>query len=121
MKSLEILLFISYLFVFINSTCETDEEDTIKYRKYADCKNRNFDSDEIYNNAYRCCYIKIETETANVDKKVHGCIAISQTQYDNLRTTIREKEAKPGVDDVKIDCESSYLIYGLYSLFLFLL
>ena len=121
MRSFEILLFISYLFVFINSTCETDEEDTIKYRKYANCKDRSFDSDEINNNAYRCCYIEIETETANVDKKVHGCIAITKTQYDNLRATIREKEAVAGVDDVEIDCESSYLIYGLYSLFLFLL
>ena len=121
MKIFEILIFIAYLFVFINSTCETDEADTIKYRDYIDCKNRGFDTDETSNNAYRCCHIEVETETANVEKSVHGCIAIIQTQYDNIRKYIREIESRSGVKEVEIDCESSYLIYGLYCLLLFLL
>ena len=121
MKLFEILLFIAYLFVFINSTCETDEEDTVKYRKYDDCKNRAFNTEETEYNAYRCCHLKVETETANVERTGHGCKAVSQSEYNNIKKYVSDLESQSDIKKVKIDCESSHLIYGLYCLLLFLL
>ena len=121
MNTLKSLFIITYLFSFINTTCTTDEYDTYKYRDYKDCEIRAFDSEEIEDNAYRCCHIEIEIETSNVEQSFEGCIPVSKNQYDNIRQLIREYEAKTNVDDVDIDCNSSYLKFYIISLIIFLL
>ena len=109
------------LFSFIKTTCITDDDDPIRYRDYKDCKDRVFDSDEIENYAYRCCHIEIETETANVENSVEGCIPLNENQFNNIRQLIREYESQPNVDDVDIDCKSSYINFSLISLVTFFL
>ena len=110
------------LFFIINSTCGTDEDDvSMKFRDYDDCKNRAFDSEELEENAYRCCHIEIETKTINTEKSVHGCIAITESQFNNIKQTVHQYEAASGVDEVDLDCESSYIKYGFFCLILFLI
>ena len=122
MKFLNQIFIISCLYFFVNSTCETDEDDTShKYRHYEDCKDRAFDEEELESYSYRCCYMEIEIKTLNTEKDVHGCVALTQPQYDNIKRTINDFESVEGVHDVDIDCKSYYIKYGLFSLSLFLL
>ena len=121
MKIIIKLFLVLFLFSYINTTCATDEDDQIRYRDSDDCENREFDSEEIGENAYKCCHMEIETKTANVEKSVHCCIPLTQSQFENIKQTVREYEAGDNVDEVEIDCKSSYLRYGLFLLVLFIL
>ena len=121
MNKLILLFIITCLFSFINTTCTTDENDTYKYRDYKDCKNREFDFEEIEDNAYKCCHIEIEIESANVEHSFEGCIPVTKNQYYNIRQLVRQYEAKANVDDVDIDCNSSYVKFYIISLIIFLL
>ena len=122
MKILNQIFIISCLYFFINSTCETDEEDTAKkYRHYEDCKDRTFDEEELDLNPYKCCYMKKETKAMNVETEIHGCVALTKTEYDNIKKTIKFYESPEDVKDVDIDCKSYFIKYGLFSLILFLL
>ena len=121
MKIFNQIFIISCLYFFINATCETEEDDTShKYRHYEDCKDRSFDEEELELNPYRCCHIETEYKTLNMEKDVHGCIALTQSQYDNIKRTISDFESEEGVEDVDIDCKSYFIKYGLFSLILFL-
>ena len=121
MNIFKLILICSSWFSFINTTCRTDEDDIIRYRNYKDCKDRVFDSDEIEDNAYKCCHIEIETETANVENSVEGCIPLNETEFNNIRQLIKFYESQPNVDDVDIDCKSSYIKFSLISLVTFFL
>ena len=122
MKILNQIFIISCLYFFINSTCETDEDDiSHKYRYYEDCKDRSFDEEELEFNAYRCCHIEKEIKTLNTEKEIHGCIPITQSQYENIKRTINDLESEEDVRDVDLDCESYFIQYGLFSMVLFLL
>ena len=121
MNIFKLILIYSSLFSFINTTCRTDEDDIIRYRNYKDCKDRVFDSDEIEDNAYKCCHIEIEIESANVEHSFEGCIPVTKNQYYNIRQLVRQYETKANVDDVDIDCNSSYVKFYIISLIIFLL
>ena len=121
MKILKIIFIILCLFISINSSCATDEDETNKYRNALDCKNKAFDSDEIEVGAYKCCYIEVEYKSLNSERETHGCTALTESQYNNIRQTIRTFEAQTGVYEVDIECKSSYIKYGLFLIILFLL
>ena len=121
MNILILIIICSILFSFIYTTCTTEEDDPIRYRNYKDCMNREFDSEEIENNAYRCCHIEIEIENANVEQSVEGCIPLNQTQFNNIRQLIRELESQDYIDEVDIECKSSYFKSCLIILVIFFL
>ena len=121
MNILILIIICSILFSFIYTTCTTEEDDPIRYRNYKDCMNRAFDSEEIENNAYRCCHIEIEIENANVEQSVEGCIPLNQTQFNNIRQLIRELESQDYIDEVDIECKSSYFKSCLIILVIFFL
>ena len=121
MNILKLILLCLSLFSLINTTCTTDDDDPIKYRDYKDCKNREFDSDEIQDNAYRCCHIEIDTETSNVEHSIEGCIPVNQSQFNNIGQLIREYESQPNVEDVDIDCKSYYIQFCLINLIILFL
>ena len=121
MKVLKLFFILSCLYAFINSTCGTEEEDSNIYRNYKDCMNRAFSSDEIEDGAYKCCYLEIEYKTTNTEREVHGCAALTQSQYENIRQTERAYEMEAGVDDVDIECKSSFIKLGILFFVLFLI
>ena len=122
MKIVNQIFIISCLYFFINSSCETEEDDTThKYRHYEDCKDRSFDEEELELNAYKCCYMEKEIKSLNMEKDVHGCVALTQSQYENIKRTISDFESAEDVQEVDIECKSAFIKYGLFSLILFLL
>ena len=121
MKLLKIFFILSCLYAFINSTCGTEEEESNIYRNYKDCMNRTFSSDEIEDGAYKCCYLEIEYKTTNTEREVHGCAALTQSQYENIDQTERAYEMEAGVDDVDIECKSSFIKLGILFFVLFLI
>ena len=121
MKLLKIFFILSCLYAFINSTCGTEEEDAYRYRDYKDCINRAFSSEEIEEGAYKCCYLEIEYESTNTEREVHGCVPLTQAQFENIRQTKRTYEMQTGVEDADIECESSFIKLGILFLVLFLI
>ena len=120
MKSI-IILFVSFcLFSLINSTCQPEEENN-KIRDPEDCTDRSFSSDEISNNAYKCCYMKTKVNYNTRKGKLYTCIPLSQNDYNRVKDLIKQYESEAGVEDVEIDCKAYYLKYGLLSLFLLFL
>ena len=120
MRFLNFLLIISCLILYIKASCETDEEDTISYRDFYDCEKRSFDDYEVENDAYICCQYESEYESVNIKKKVRGCSALTRNEYDNIRSYINNAKSINHLNELYIDCKSSFLTYGLYLLFLIL-
>ena len=114
MKHLKIFFILSTLYAFINSICETEEEESYRYRDYKDCINRAFSSEEIENGAYKCCYLEVEYKTVNTETEVHGCVSLNRTQFENIRQTERILEMAVGVEDAEIECESSFMKLGIF-------
>ena len=119
MKTLDIIIISFYLLSFIKSKC-TLETETSKIRDSGDCKDRSFDEEEIENDAYRCCFLRMETDRIDYVGKEYSCVAITQQAYNDIKNYKKQLEAQIGIDKVKIDCKSSYFNYGLLSLFLLL-
>ena len=121
MKILNQILIISCLLFFINSTCATDEDDTsYKYRKYEDCSGKSFDEEELEGRAYKCCHIEIETKALNQEKEVHLCVPITQSQFDNIKSTINQFLNETGAKEIEIDCKSNFIKFSIFSLILYL-
>ena len=120
MKILQIIFIIFCLVSLINSTCEPEEENN-KIRGKKDCVDRVFSDDEISKQAYKCCYMyqKINDNTRN--GKEHRCIYLTENDYNNVEKLVKQYESTTGIEDVKIKCNSSYLVYAIINLFLLLL
>ena len=118
MKILDIILILLYSLSFIKCTCAPEDEIS-KIRRDKDCKDRNFDETEIEEESFRCCFLRLEKDSIDFKGKEYSCIAITQEQFNNIKTFKKELENQPGIKKVKIDCKSTYFQYGL--LFLFLL
>ena len=122
MKSLNQIFMILCLFFFINSTCTTDEDDTsYKYRKYKDCSGKSFDENEIQGSAYRCCHVEIETKTLNQENEIHLCLPITESQFDNIKSTISQLKTETGANEIEIDCKSNFIKFSIFTLILFFL
>ena len=120
MRKLEILCIIFCLISLINSTCQPIEENN-KIRSKKDCVDRSFSEEEISHQAYKCCYMMQKINDNTRKGKEHSCYYITENDYKNIKKLIKQFKEEDGIDDVKINCNSSYLVYALIYLFLFLL
>ena len=124
MKIMKIIFISFFLFSFINSYCVPEEDELVKLskiRKYKHCEERTSSYELTENNAYRCCYMKYSVDSKNYEAYVHTCILITQNQYDNIEDYIERYEDQYNLIDLKIDCSSFYLQFGLLFILMFLL
>ena len=125
MKTFLNIIIINYLLILMKSKCTPDEEDLPyldKIRKYEDCGNRMDEEEEWENHAYKCCYLYYTFDSENVKSKVHTCMLITETQYNNIKDTVKNYEEQYEVEDVKIKCKCTSLkINFFYILYLLLL
>ena len=119
MKVLEIIFIAFCIISFVNSTCEPDEENN-KIRDKDDCIKRTFSEEETLNEAYKCCYMRQKVDSVDFKGKRYQCIAVTLDQFNYIKTLISDYENRAGIEDVEIDCESSYIKFGLLFLALFL-
>ena len=119
MKLIDVIIILFSLFSFIKSTCSSEEEE-FRIRDTDDCTKRTFSVEEIEEGAYKCCLMREEIDTQKQDGKRYSCIALTHIEYDDIKHMIKTYESNAYIDDVKIKCKTSYLHYGLFSLFLIL-
>ena len=109
MKTLYILLVALF---FSQSYCQTKEcEFFTETTGVEDCTSR------INSTYYRCCYVEVD----GGGDVLETCAFVSKEQYDDIDGKIKSLEDEFGFDDIKIDCDSNYIILSLLSLILFLL
>ena len=123
MKKILCGLFIIYcLLSFINSYCENDDgEETVRIRSAKDCNKRTLSENEQNDGGFRCCYMREKVETFTYKGKLYSCIMLTQSEYKDIKNFIKNRGKENGIDDVKIDCKSSYLHIGLIAFTLLLL
>ena len=116
MKIVYLTLILFSLFFSINPFCEVEEgdEETVKIRDKDDCIKRSLSDEEVENGGYKCCYMREEVDTISFDGKLYSCILVNQTGYENIKNLVKDREKETGVDNVKIECKSSYLQFGLF-------
>ena len=119
-KILDKIIIILTILSFINSICNTEDEEVAKIRDTDDCSRRSFTDDETNEGAYRCCLVEKEVDRVDFYGKEFSCIALTATDYDKVKDLVKTMEKENGVDDVSIDCNSKYLKFGLLSLSLLL-
>ena len=119
MKIFDILFITFCLLVFINSTCQPDEENN-KIRDEDDCVNRQLSDEEKSNLYTRCCYMRQKVDDNTRKGKDYSCIALTENDYKNVKNLVKQFKNETIGKDVKIDCKSTYIKYGLLSLFLLL-
>ena len=100
---------------------EIIEENSKNFNNYKDCINRQFSSNEIEDEAYKCCYVEIEFKVENNKIEAHGCTPLSQSQYNNIDQAERTFQADLYIEDIDIDCESSFIKLEILFLLYFLL
>ena len=111
MKFYELLIFISLIINFCNSTteCGLDDEATGP----SDCKNRDIEG----TGAKYCCYF----EGTDAGNTVKACFPVSESAYKDIKGYIKKFEEQNDEKIQKLDCNSFYLQLGIMSLiFLFL-
>ena len=110
----EIIIIIT-LFYFINSICNTEEDDISKIRDAEDCNRRTFTEDEITEGAFKCCLVEKKVDRIDFSGKEFSCRVLTSEEYNKVKDLKKTLEKERGVDDVDIDCKSKYLKYGLLS------
>ena len=87
-----------------------------------DCKDLKLDGDGNH-----CCYFKVKGENGDGEtQKYETCIEITDKQYDKIDDYIdeyKDSAEKDGgkIEDLDIDCNSSFLTNSLLGIILFLL
>ena len=100
-----LILLVSLLYIY-SDNCEEENVST---------KSKCHDKTEE-NSGKFCCYIKYKYDG---DTKT-GCISLSKENKENIKDTIKEMETSGG--KVKsLDCKSSFIEFGLFSLIFLLL
>ncbi len=118
---MQILFISSVILITIKSLCTPEEEELIsasKIRNYEDCERRATSGELWEYGAYKCCYLYYKVDTDNYNAKVHTCMMITQTEYDNIKDTVDIYERDNNVKGVKIKCNSSSIHLGLFYLLL---
>jgi hypothetical protein len=64
-----------------------------------------------------CCYYKVKASGVTVT----SCLELTKDQKDKIKDTIDELEKTGGVDVKSLDCKSSFMQLGLFSLIFLLL
>ena len=119
-KILDKIIIILTILSFINSICNTEDEEVAKIRDTDDCSKRSFTDDETNEGAYRCCLVEKEVDRVDFYGTEFSCIALTANDYDKVKDLVDTMEKENGVDDVSIDCNSKYIKFGLLSLSLLL-
>jgi len=70
----------------------------------------------VANSGSYCCYYKAKASGVSGT----SCIELTKDQKDNIKDFIKEFE-KSGVDVKSLDCKSSFIEFGLFSLIFLLL
>ena len=110
MKFYTFILFASLIIFSISGDDFDDHGCTDKSAESAkDCK-------DIKITGYHCCYLKGKDK----DGDFNGCTVITDTQYNNIKDTIKEWEKHDDTDIKKLDCKSIYLELSIL-IFIFLL
>ena len=112
MKALYLLLFALILSLYNSQTCGGYAE------KPEDC------TDNHFYQSY-CCYIRFEQSYKGSTHDDRYCSLLSKTQYDNIKEYVdyyKKRVYAEGweADTYKINCDSKYICYSLFLLFLFL-
>ena len=92
MNLLKIIFLINCLLILINTECTPDDDSLLKLdkiRKFDDCDKRVTKAELLENDAYKCCYLHYEADTRNVEADIHTCCLVTQSQYDNIKDTIK--------------------------------
>ena len=119
MQALKIIFIFLFLFSLINSTCQPEEENN-KIRDADICNKRAFNEDEVNSQAYKCCYMIQEVDLNTRKGDEYSCIYVTQNDYNNIKDLVKQYERESGIDDVKIDCKSTYVKITLLSLLIIL-
>ena len=78
-----------------------------------DCKDLKAESGD-----YKyCCFIKGKYENEDIS----GCYPLKESQYNDMKQTIKDLEKKADTKVDKLDCKSFYLQLGLISLIFLIL
>ena len=106
-----LLLLISYI---ATETCTS----TTSPSKAEDCKDETItDADKKSYDYQHCCYREYE----NFERS-KSCIPLTSRQYKNIGKLIKHLDEQNSYGyKIKIDCNSSYIKFYLFSLFLFLI
>lgn len=103
------------LFLLISSYFAVDCDD-IAPSNAGDCKDDSIPEDDKKNDYTHCCLFEQE----NLDSK--SCHSLTTRQYKNIGNFIKISEEKSNyLYKIKIDCNSSYLKFYLFSIILFLI
>ena len=102
-----IILLISILYIYSSGICL--EEDV---SSKSTCHDQTNESADLY-----CCYLKakFDGETGT------GCIPLSKAQKDDIGSYIKNMEKASDADVKSLDCKSSFMELGLFSLIFLLL
>ena len=103
-----IILLISILYIY--SSSENCFEEDVKSK--STCHDQTDESAGFY-----CCYLKakFDGETGT------GCIPLSKAQKDDIGSYIKNMEKASDADVKSLDCKSSFMELGLFSLIFLLL
>ena len=64
-----------------------------------------------------CCFIKVKYENEDIS----GCYPLKESQYNDIKQTIKDLEKNADTKVDKLDCKSFYLQLGLISLIFLIL
>ena len=71
----------------------------------------------VSNSGTYCCYYKVKALVATAD----SCLELTQQEKDNIDDTIKNLEKTTSVTVDSLDCKSSFIEFGLFSLIFLLL
>lgn len=104
-----VVLLVSLLYIY-SSEDNCYEEDVSKKSK---CHDKT-----VKDSGYYCCYIKSKDN----DGTYAGCIELSKEEKNDIKKYIEEIESEEGEGDIQsLDCKSSFIELGLFSLIFLLL
>ena len=106
MKTIQIIIF-TFFIIYIQNKCDID----YGINKPSDCHSRELSSTEKQHNKY-CCYLYYTHD----GKESKECSCTSQEEYDKIDDTIKQYEEFFGIKIKSLDCKSTYLQLGLFSL-----
>ena len=108
MNGLYILIITFCLLNFISTTCQPEEENN-KIRSSSDCVKRVFNDEEIAEQRFKCCYMKLKIKSNTEEGTRYECIALTQNDYNNVKSLTKQFKGDYGAEKVSIDCKSSNL------------
>ena len=101
------LLIIASLIALIKSDCVPSEEELMqlkKLREYEDCASRTSKEELEDTGSYACCHLYFEHDSNNLYKEVDTCTLVTKSEYDNIKSFLKDFEKYEGNKNAKIHC-----------------